>query len=58
MGHIGGIEQTYHLLQQRLDRNMTGAPDSPAFEKILKILFSPEEGELARRIPWLSTFEG
>ena len=51
MGHIGGVEQTYHLLQQRLDRNMTGAPDSPALEKILKILFSPEEGELACRIP-------
>jgi ferredoxin len=51
MGHIGGVEHTYHLLQQRLDRNVTGAPDSPAFGKILKILFSPEEGELARRIP-------
>jgi len=51
MGHIGRVEQTYHLLQQRLDRNVTGAPDSPAFARILKLLFSPEEGELARRIP-------
>jgi len=39
------------LLQQRLDRNVTGAPESPTFIKILKLLFSPEEAELARRIP-------
>ncbi|MBA7612974.1 Ion-translocating oxidoreductase complex subunit B [subsurface metagenome] len=51
MGHIVNQDHKYHLLQQRLDRNVTGAPESPTFTKILKLLFSPEEAELARRIP-------
>ena len=51
MGHIANHDRKYHLLQQRLDRNVTGAPESPTFMKILKLLFSPEEAELARRIP-------
>ena len=41
----------YRLLQQRLDRNVTGAPDSPTFLRILQLLFSPAEADLARRIP-------
>lgn len=41
----------YRLLQQRLDRNVTGAPDSPAFMQILQLLFAPAEADLARRIP-------
>lgn len=41
----------YRLLQQRLDRNVTGAPDSPAFMGILQLLFTPAEAELASRIP-------
>ena len=51
MGHILNLDSDYRLLQQRLDRNVEGAPDSPAFMKILKLLFSPEEAEFARRIP-------
>jgi len=52
MGHLGvNSEREYRLLQQRLDRNVTGAPDSPAFMKILRILFSPEDAALARRFP-------
>ncbi len=51
MGHIVNQDHKYHLLQQRLDRNVIGAPESPTFTKILKLLFSPEEAELARRIP-------
>lgn len=51
MGHIVNADREYRLLQQRLDRNLTGAPDSPTFIKILRLLFSPEEAELARRIP-------
>jgi len=43
--------QAYRLLQQRLDRNVTGAPDSPTLISILKLLFSPAEADLARRIP-------
>ena len=51
MGHSVIPDRTYRLLQQRLDRNNTGAPDSSALMKILRLLFSPDEAEVARRIP-------
>lgn len=51
MGHIVNSEKEYRLLQQRLDHNITGAPYSPVFIKILKLLFTAEEAELARKIP-------
>jgi ferredoxin len=38
-------------LQQRLDRNVTGAPDSPEFMQILQLLFKPAEADLARQMP-------
>jgi len=41
MGHTPKPDRECCLLQQRLDRNVTGAPDSPHFMEILKILFSP-----------------
>jgi hypothetical protein len=43
----------YRRLQQRLDRMVTGAPDSPALQAILRLLFTPEEAELAVRMPTL-----
>ncbi|MBP2627033.1 MAG: 4Fe-4S ferredoxin iron-sulfur binding protein [Firmicutes bacterium] len=51
MGHIVNSEREYRLLQQRLDRNITGAPYSPVFIAILKLLFSVEEADIARQIP-------
>ncbi len=51
MGHIVNSDREYRLLQRRLDRNVTGAPDSAVFMKILKLLFSPGEADLARRMP-------
>ncbi len=51
MGHLANPDRTYHLLQQRLDRNLTGAPESPVFMQILRLLFSPEEADLARQVP-------
>lgn len=51
MGHTTAPPGPYRLLQQRLDRNVTGAPDSPAFLRILQLLFTPAEADLARRIP-------
>jgi ferredoxin len=51
MGHLVNPARTYQLLQKRLDQNVTGAPDSPAFQKILRILFSEEDAEIARQIP-------
>src|SRR5215203_3763727 len=51
MGHIVNSPRAYRLLQQRLDRNVTGAPDSPVLRQILELLFQPEEAELAAQIP-------
>jgi NAD-dependent dihydropyrimidine dehydrogenase PreA subunit len=51
VGHVANPERAYRLLQQRLDRYVTGAPDSPTLIKILKLLFTPEDAELARRVP-------
>lgn len=51
MGHIVNHEKEYHLLQQRLDYNLTGAPYAPSFLAILKLLFTPEEACIARQIP-------
>ena len=51
LAHTVNPDRTYHLLQQRLDRNVTGAPDSPVFTQILKLLFSTEEADIARQMP-------
>jgi ferredoxin len=51
MGHTIDATPVYERLQQRLDRNVTGAPDSPTLLEILRTLFSPEDAELAARIP-------
>jgi ferredoxin len=51
MGHHVNPARGYTLLQQRLDRNVTGAPASPVFTRILQMLFTPEEAELARHVP-------
>jgi ferredoxin len=51
MGHTMNSTPVYERLQQRLDRNVTGAPDSPTLIEILRILFSVEDAELAARIP-------
>jgi len=51
VGHIVNADREYHLLQRRLDRTLTGAPASPTFIKILELLFTAEEAQLARRIP-------
>lgn len=51
MGHIGPSEQSYRLLQQRLDAKVQRAPDSPTLTKILKTLFSPDDAALGARLP-------
>jgi len=44
MGHVGNSDREYnHLLQQRLDRKVEGAPYSPTLMKIFKLLWTPEE---------------
>ena len=49
--HLVNPDRRYDRLQERLDRNVTGAPDSPAFRKALEILFSPEDADVAARVP-------
>jgi len=51
MGHIVNPDREYRLLQQRLDRKVQGAPESPTLMKILSLLFSPDEAEIAKKIP-------
>jgi ferredoxin len=51
MGHITGSNNAYHHLQKRLDQKVQAAPDSPTLMKILSILFSPADAELALRLP-------
>jgi ferredoxin len=41
------------LLQERLDRNVTGAPVSAAMMRVLRLLFTPDEAHIARRLPQL-----
>ncbi|NLV15977.1 MAG: 4Fe-4S binding protein [Syntrophomonadaceae bacterium] len=42
----------YQKLQERLDSNAAGAPAAQAFSKILRLLFSPEEAEVANYLTW------
>ncbi len=45
------VDHEYRLLQQRLDRHVTGAPDSPAMRRVLRLLFTPEDAHVARQLP-------
>jgi NAD-dependent dihydropyrimidine dehydrogenase PreA subunit len=58
MGHIVSGERVYSQLQQRLDQNVTGAPASPAFMQILRLLYTPQEAEIARLLPTVPTSVG
>ncbi|AQS58764.1 4Fe-4S ferredoxin [Desulforamulus ferrireducens] len=51
MGHIENSDREYQLLQKRLDHCIEGAPNSPVFISILKMLFTQAEANLARQIP-------
>jgi len=51
MGHSKNPDQAYRILQQRLSQKVQGAPDSPILMKILGLLFSSKDAELARQLP-------
>ncbi|MEG6616651.1 4Fe-4S dicluster domain-containing protein [Peptococcaceae bacterium 1198_IL3148] len=51
MGHVHSGDREFELLQRRLDHCVEGAPYSPVFIKILKLLFTPSEANFARQIP-------
>src|SRR5690606_1890645 len=45
----------YERLQKALDRQVTGAPASPVFMQILRMLYAPDEAALAARVPIIPT---
>ena len=49
------IDEEYRLLQERLNRNVTGAPDSAAMRRVLRMLFTPEDAHVARQLPQIIT---
>ncbi len=49
MGHK--ISKSYYNLQTRLDQSAQGAPKSESLFKILKVLFTEKEAELASVLP-------
>lgn len=55
MGHSVLPDREYRLLQAKLDSFVEGAPDTPVFMKILEILFTPGEAEIASRLPYQPT---
>jgi Fe-S-cluster-containing hydrogenase component 2 len=59
MGHqfTADSDLTYQRLQERLDRLPTGAPDSAVFQRILRLLFTEDEAQVAAVMPTLGTLE-
>ena len=55
MGHVANSDREYRLLQKRLDRTITGAPESPVLDQILRMLCAPEDVQLAIQIPFKIT---
>ena len=56
MGHtLVDPDTAYRRLQERLDRMPTRVPDSPAFQRILRLLFTADEAELAAQIPTMGS---
>ena len=52
MGHMANSDREYRVLQKRLDRTITGAPESPVLDQILRMLYAPEDVQLAIQIPF------
>jgi Pyruvate/2-oxoacid:ferredoxin oxidoreductase delta subunit len=50
MGHLAG-KQVYKKLRERMDQMPVGAPGRKTIYEILKIIFTPEEAELAAQMP-------
>ena len=57
MTGTAAVDEVYQALQERLDRSVTGAPKTAAFERILRLLFTPEEAAIAHRMPQFTSVE-
>ena len=57
MGHLGHLKEEYHDLVKRLDAGPVGLPEPrdprawKGWKEILEILYTPEEAELASKMP-------
>jgi len=51
VGHVVGPDHPYRFLHKHLAEKVQGAPGSPTLMKILSLLFSPEDAELAGKLP-------
>lgn len=52
MGHLHVAPgRTYQKLQQKLDAHVTGAPDSPVLQQILRLLYSRDDLRVAMAVP-------
>ena len=61
MGHMGQLKQEYRALMDRLDHHAVAMPrpeDQRALEgwrELLEVMYTPEEAELASRMPMVPT---
>lgn len=51
MGHAIQEEPVYRKLRRQMDHAPTTVPNSPAIVKILRVLYTPQDAELAQRLP-------
>lgn len=51
MGHLGKLKDTYRKLWEKLDSYPIGLVQSEHIDRLLKMVFRPEEAELASRMP-------
>jgi ferredoxin len=49
------MEDVYRKLREKLDRMPIGFPETDEAYEILKIVYSPEDAELALSLPWAAT---
>lgn len=52
MGHLHDVKKEYRKLQERIDQGPAALPDHPSIMAALQMLYTPEEAELAARMPW------
>ena len=52
MGHLHDIKREYRALQKRIDQGPAALPAHPAIFEALQMLFTPEEAEIAVKMPW------
>ena len=49
---MAAAEETYRRLAQHLDQTPLGAPQGPELMAVLREMFSPDEAEIAAKLPF------